>query len=103
MKRRESVLMHELWIEIVLLFHVYQCPCNLCIEVMYYCGVHCSHRCNGKPARQFQPSEEILEMVPALENILLPRGIPVYEGLNRASWAHSKVVQYSAFQQSCKP
>ena len=57
----------------------------------------------GKPLvvvwRQYEPAPEIRKWVAVLEKILLPAGIPVYDGLPRAVVALSKLAEYSAFQK----
>ena len=59
---------------------------------------------HGKPLivvwRQYQPASEIRKWVAVMEKILLPAGIPVYEGLPRAVVALSKLAQYSAFHKT---
>ena len=57
----------------------------------------------GKPLvvvwRQYEPAPEIRKWVAVMEKILLPAGIPVYDGLPRAVVALSKLAEYSAFQK----
>ncbi len=59
-------------------------------------------RTGGKPmivvSRQYEPRQEIRRWVPVLERILLPAGIPVYEGVPRAVNALAKLTAYHAFQ-----
>jgi acyl-CoA synthetase (NDP forming) len=56
----------------------------------------------GKPmivvSRQYEPRQDIRRWVPVLERILLPAGIPVYEGVPRAVNALAKLTAYHAFQ-----
>ncbi len=58
----------------------------------------------GKPLvvvwRQYEPSPEIRKWVAVMEKILLPAGIPVYEGLPRAVVSLSKLAEYCAFQKA---
>ncbi len=57
----------------------------------------------GKPLvvvwRQYEPAPKIRKWVAVMEEILLPAGIPVYEGLPRAVVALSKLAEYCAFQK----
>ena len=57
---------------------------------------------NGKPLavvwRQYQPNPEIQNTRIRLENTLRSAGVPVYEGLDRAVSALSKMAGYHAFQ-----
>jgi len=57
----------------------------------------------GKPLvvvwRQYEPAPEIRKWVAVMEKILLPAGIPVYEGLPRAVVSLSKLAEYCAFQK----
>jgi acyl-CoA synthetase (NDP forming) len=57
----------------------------------------------GKPLvvvwRQYEPTPKIRKWVAVMEEILLPAGIPVYEGLPRAVVALSKLAEYCAFQK----
>ncbi len=61
---------------------------------------------HGKPLivvwRQYQPAPEIRKWVAVLENILLPAGIPVYEGLPRAVSALAKLAAHHAFHNENK-
>jgi len=58
---------------------------------------------HGKPLivvwRQYQPAQEIRRWVAVLEKILIPAGIPVYEGLPRAVSALAKLAGYCAIQK----
>ena len=71
-------------------------------KVALYLAGEGRKRAGGKPIvvvwRQYEPQQEIRRWAPVIENILLPAGIPVYEGVPRAVNALAKLTAYCSFQ-----
>ncbi|MBW2562195.1 MAG: acetate--CoA ligase family protein, partial [Deltaproteobacteria bacterium] len=71
-------------------------------KVALYLAGEGRKRAGGKPMvvvwRQYEPQQEIRRWAPVIENILLPAGIPVYEGVPRAVNALAKLTAYCSFQ-----